>query len=39
VLDQKSLWTEANFMTGLYVFALVMDFIAYYGARFLAYGN
>ena len=39
VLGQKSLWTEAYFMTGLYVFALVMVFIAYYGVRFIAYGN
>jgi len=39
VLQQKSLWTEAYFMTGLYVLAFVLVFIAYYGIRFLAYGN
>src|SRR5262249_7049930 len=30
VLEQKSLWTEAYFMTGLYVLAFVLTFIAYY---------
>jgi hypothetical protein len=39
VLEQKSLWTEAYFMTGLYILAFVMTFIAYYGFHFLAYGN
>jgi hypothetical protein len=39
VLEQKSLWTEAYFMTGLYVLAFVLVFIAYYGFHFLAYGN
>jgi hypothetical protein len=39
VLEQKSLWTEAYFMTGLYILAFVMAFIAYYGFHFLAYGN
>ena len=39
VLEQKSLWTEAYFMTGLYVLAFVLIFIAYYGFHFLAYGN
>ena len=39
VLEQKSLWTEAYFMTGLYVLAFVLVFIAYYGLHFLAYGN
>ncbi len=39
VLGQKSLWTEAYFMTGLYILAFVMVFIAYYGFHFLAYGN
>jgi hypothetical protein len=29
VLEQKSLWTEAYFMTGLYIFAFVLIFIAY----------
>lgn len=39
VLEQKSLWTEAYFMTGLYILAFVLIFIAYYGLHFLAYGN
>jgi hypothetical protein len=39
VLEQKSLWTEAYFMTGLYILAFVLIFIAYYGFHFLAYGN
>jgi hypothetical protein len=39
VLKHKSLWTEAYFMTGLYVLAFVMAFIAYYGIRFLVYGD
>lgn len=39
VLEQKSLWTEAYFMTGLYVLAFVLIFLAYYGFHFLAYGN
>jgi hypothetical protein len=39
VLENKSLWTEAYFMTGLYILAFVMVFIAYYGLHFLAYGN
>ena len=39
VLEQKSLWTEAYFMTGLYIFAFVLVFIAYYGFHFLVYGN
>jgi hypothetical protein len=39
VLEQKSLWTEAYFMTGLYVLAFVMIFISYYGFYFLAHGN
>ena len=38
VLEQKSLWTEAYFMTGLYFLAFVLVFIAYYGFHFLAYG-
>jgi hypothetical protein len=36
VLDGKSLWTEAYFMTGLYVLAFVLMFIAYYGLHALA---
>ena len=39
VLDGKSLWTEAYFMTGLYVLAFVLVFLAFYGFHFLAYGN
>lgn len=39
VLEQKSLWTEAYFMTGLYILAFVFSFVAYYGFHFLAYGN
>ena len=39
VLGDKSLWTEAYFMTGLYVLAFVLIFIAYYGFHVLAYGN
>lgn len=39
VLEAKSLWTEAYFMTGLYVLAFVLVFIAYYGFHFLAYGS
>lgn len=31
VLREKSLWTEAYFMTGLYALALVLLFLAYYG--------
>ena len=38
-LELKSLWTEAYFMTGLYILAFVMVFIAYYGFHFLSYGN
>jgi hypothetical protein len=37
VLEQKSLWTEAYFMTGLYILAFVLSFVAYYGFHFLAY--
>lgn len=39
VLEQKSLWTEAYFMTGLYVFAFVIIFIGYYGLHALFYGE
>ena len=35
VLSDKSLWTEAYFMTGLYVLAFNVMFIAYYGLYFL----
>ena len=36
VLSDKSLWTEAYFMTGLYMLAFNLIFIAYYGLYFLA---
>jgi hypothetical protein len=39
ILEGKSIWTEAYFMTGLYVLAFVLIFIAYYGFHYLAYGN
>ncbi len=39
VLDTKSLWTEAYFMTGLYILAFVLVFLAYYGFHYLAYGS
>jgi hypothetical protein len=35
VLSDKSLWTEAYFMTGLYMLALNVIFISYYGLYFL----
>ncbi len=35
VLSDKSLWTEAYFMTGLYILAFNVIFIAYYGLYFL----
>ncbi len=39
VLPDKSLFTEAYFMTGLYFLAFVMIFILYYGIHHLAYGS
>lgn len=36
VLSDRSLWTEAYFMTGLYVLAFNVMFIAYYGLYFLS---
>jgi hypothetical protein len=39
LLEGKSLWTEAYFMTGLYVLAFVLVFAAFYGLHFLAYGG
>ena len=39
VLPDKSLFTEAYFMTGLYFLAFVMVFILYYGIHHLAYGT
>ena len=38
VLREKTVWTEAYFMTGLYFLALVMIFILYYSLHHLAYG-
>ena len=35
LLSDKSLWTEAYFMTGLYMLALNVIFVAYYGFYFL----
>lgn len=37
-LRDKSIWTEAYFMTGLYCLALVMIFISYYGLHDLCFG-
>lgn len=39
VLPDKSLFTEAYFMTGLYFLAFVMIFILYYGIHHLSYGS
>ena len=39
VLENKSLWTEAYFMSGLYILAFVMIFTAYYGIHAHAYGR
>lgn len=39
VLPDKSLFTEAYFMTGLYFLAFVMVFILYYGIHHLTYGT
>ncbi len=39
VLPDKSLFTEAYFMTGLYFLAFVMIFILYYCIHFLAFGS
>jgi len=36
-LPDKSVWTEAYFMTGLYFLAFVMIFLAYYGLYHLLY--
>jgi len=38
ILDEKSVWTEAYFMTGLYVLAFAMFFLMYYGFHYVAYG-
>jgi len=37
VVSDKSLWSEAYFMTGLYSFAFVVIFLAYYGIYHLTY--
>jgi hypothetical protein len=39
VLPDKSLFTEAYFMTGLYFLAFVMIFILYYCIHFLTFGS
>lgn len=39
VLPDKSLFTEAYFMTGLYFLAFVMIFILYYGVHHLTFGT
>jgi hypothetical protein len=39
VLPDKSLFTEAYFMTGLYFLAFVMTFILYYGIHYISYGR
>lgn len=39
VLPEKSLFTEAYFMTGLYFLAFVMIFILYYGIHYLTFGT
>ena len=37
VLSDKSLWTEAYFMTGLYVLAFNVIFLAFYGLYFVTH--
>ncbi len=37
VLNEKVVWLEAYFMTGLYFLAFVMFFIMYYGFHYLAF--
>jgi hypothetical protein len=39
VLPDKSLFTEAYFMTGLYFLAFVMIFVLYYGIHHLTFGS
>ncbi len=39
VLPDKSLFTEAYFMTGLYYLAFVTVFILYYGIHHLSFGK
>ena len=38
ILSEKSIWTEAYFMTGLYVLAFTMFFLMFYGFHYFAYG-
>lgn len=38
VLRERTVWTEASFMTGLYFLTLVLSFILYYSLRYVAYG-
>jgi hypothetical protein len=39
VLPDKSVFTEAYFMTGLYFLAFVMIFILYYGLHYIVFGH
>jgi hypothetical protein len=39
VLPDKSVFTEAYFMTGLYFLAFVMIFILYYGLHYMVFGQ
>ena len=39
VLTDKSVFTEAYFMTGLYFLAFVMIFILYYGLHYMTFGQ
>jgi hypothetical protein len=39
VLPDKSVFTEAYFMTGLYFLAFVMIFILYYGLHYIVFGQ
>ncbi len=39
VLPDKSVFTEAYFMTGLYFLAFVMVFILYYGLHYIVFGH
>jgi len=38
VLNEKSVWVQAYFMTGLYCLALTTFFLLYYGLHYVAYG-
>ena len=39
MLPDKSVFTEAYFMTGLYFLAFVMIFILYYGLHYVVFGR